>query len=77
VTAAPMPIKSLALIGSAWAESADKREEVQCRGAFDKGDLKEAAGGADEYGASNVFWYRTRFPAMLLSTATSCRNGFG
>jgi hypothetical protein len=34
-------------MGSASAEIADKHEDVQCRGAFDKGDLKEAAGRAD------------------------------
>jgi hypothetical protein len=37
---------SLALIGSASSESADESDEVAGRGAFDKGDLKEATGGA-------------------------------
>lgn len=50
------PALSLALIGSASAEKARGRTYAPGRGTFDKEDLKEAAGGADEYGASSLFW---------------------
>ena len=49
--------KSLALIGSASAEKARRKTWIPGRGTFDKGDLKEAAGGADDYGAASWVWY--------------------
>ena len=36
--------------------------ETSDRGTFDKGDLKEAAGGADDYGAASWVWYGPVYP---------------
>jgi hypothetical protein len=59
------PALSLALIGSASAEKRRGGTQTPGRGAFDKGDLKEAAGGADDYGAASLFGWACVGPTGL------------
>src|SRR4051812_38354680 len=53
-------------------ENVGDERKIPGRGTFDKGDLKEAAGGADDYGATSWVWYGRVCPTVRGGRSGGC-----